>query len=74
MRKRVMSNLIEAGISPYALINSLMVAAVNEDNKLNPEEKVERKESRRLLEEERIRVSKIAQNICPRILYHIRRR
>lgn len=65
MRKQVIASLIDNGISPYALINSLMVAAANENNKLTPEEKVERKERRRLLEEERVRVSKITQNVCP---------
>lgn len=53
------------GASPYALISSMVAASAHADSKLTTEERAEREERRRILEEERIRFSKISQGICP---------
>lgn len=62
MKEKELIGLLGNGVSPYAILSSLMAAS---DSKLTAEEKAERKEQRRLLTEERIRQAKVIQNICP---------
>lgn len=59
------ARIVGSSPSPYALITSLMVASANSKSKLTAEEKAERVEKIRLLEEERVRRAKIIKNICP---------
>lgn len=65
MNEKQIIGIIGNGASTYALISSMMLASARANSKLTTEEKMERKEKRRLLEEERIRKAKIIKNICP---------
>jgi RNase P subunit RPR2 len=65
MREKELIGIVGNEVSPYALLGSLMIASANQNSKLTPEQKAERDEKRRLLSEERIRLTKIIKNICP---------
>jgi hypothetical protein len=65
MHDKKQIGIVGNGVSPYALISSLMVASSNQRFKLTEEEKTRRAERRRLSSEERIRQAKIIKNICP---------
>ncbi len=65
MNKKELIQIVGGGVSPYSLINSLIVASKRQDSKLTPEQKAERAEKRHSLYEQRIRQEKIIKNICP---------
>jgi hypothetical protein len=64
MQEKEIISLVGSGVSPYALISSMMIAA-NKNSNLTSEQKAKREEERRLLSEQRIRHAKIIKNICP---------
>jgi hypothetical protein len=65
MNEKSILGVVGGGMSPYALLSSLMVAAAKQDSQLTEEQKAERAETRRRLSEQRVRHAKIIQNICP---------
>lgn len=65
MNEKAIIGAVGSGMSPYALLSSMMVAAAKQRDQLTEEQKAERAETRRRLSEQRIRHAKIIQNICP---------
>jgi len=65
MKKEILGIAGYGDPSIYPLLSSLIAANANANSKLTQEEKVQRQERRRLLEEQRIRHVKIVKNICP---------
>lgn len=68
MHKKDILGIMESGISPYTMINSMLVASAHRNANLTVEQKAEREERIRLESEERVRrlrEIKILQSICP---------
>lgn len=65
MQDKELNKIIASGVSPYSLLNMLMIASAKERAKLTSEQKAEREEQRRLYAEQRLRQAQITENICP---------
>lgn len=65
MKETELVGILRGSSSHYAFISSLLIASANQNSKLTVEEKDEREERRKLLDEQRIRKAKVIQNICP---------
>lgn len=63
-RSRVGSGVVGLG-DVYGMATSLLVSVQHAESKVPLEERIIRKEKRRLLSEERLRKSLILQSICP---------